>query len=74
MYESGRKVNMKKYFVLFNLIICIFIMTACGDAGLRKSPYTADEMELYLKEKYQKEFVVLSRTECNGCIYVRLNC
>ena len=30
---------------------------------MRKAPYTADEMETYLEEKYEKDFVVLSRTE-----------
>ena len=54
---------MKRYFALLNLIIWLFTMTACGDDGLRKAPYTSDEMEAYLEEKYQKDFVVLSRTE-----------
>ena len=54
---------MKKHFTLLILMTCLLTMTACGDNGLRKSPYTCDEMEAYLEKKYQTDFVILSRTE-----------
>ena len=37
-------------------------MTACGDDGLRKAPYTSDEME-DIRKKISKDFAALSRTE-----------
>lgn len=64
---------MKKYLVLLNLIICLVLMTACDGKLLRKSPYSVREMEEYLEETYQDDFVVLTRTECydsqNGTLY-----
>lgn len=54
---------MKRYFIILILIIYLLSLTACGEEWVRKAPYNADEMEAYLEEKYQIDFIILSRTE-----------
>lgn len=58
-----------QYKGMIHAIICllmagmVFMMTGCQSDGLRKQAYTEEELEVYLEDKYEEEFTVLSRTE-----------
>lgn len=58
--------NKKKSLMIIGFLFCVFIFNGCQmnkDSMLRRKPYTKEEFEAYLEEKYNEEFTILSRTE-----------
>lgn len=47
--------------VILTLILSCLVLSACDD-GLRKSPYSKQDMEEYLEDAYEADLVILSRT------------
>lgn len=57
-------VSMKKSVriqVILMLILSCLVLSACDD-GLRKAPYSKQDMEEYLEDAYEEDLVILSRT------------
>lgn len=48
--------------VILTLILSCLMLSACDD-GLRKAPYSKQDMEEYLEDVYEEDLVILSRTE-----------
>ena len=48
--------------VILTVILSCLMLSACDD-GLRKAPYSEQDMEDYLEAAYEEKLVILSRTE-----------
>lgn len=58
--------NIRKSLMIIGFLFCVLIFNGCQmnrDGMLRRNPYTKEEFEAYLEEKYGEEFTILSRTE-----------
>ena len=58
--------NRRKGLVGIGFLLSVLILNGCQmnkDSMLRRNPYTKEEFEAYLEEKYSEEFTILSRKE-----------